>query len=156
VVVGVFGGRPVYLREVAEIVDGAEEPANYVFFGWGAHAGAGRQRRGDEGAARVVPTGRLGRRAGGDLDHGEAAGGERDFGGERGLAKVEELQGPEIPADVEVSDHAALRRDGGGEIERTAAAHGHRGVQRVDVDLADAGLARVGDRGGGDSRRRSR
>ena len=36
VVVGVFGGRPVYLREVAEIVDGAEEPAHYVFFGSGA------------------------------------------------------------------------------------------------------------------------
>ena len=36
VVVGVFGGRPVYLREVAEIMDGAEEPSNYVFFGHGA------------------------------------------------------------------------------------------------------------------------
>ena len=33
VVVGVFGGRPVYLKEVAEIVDGAEEPSNYVLFG---------------------------------------------------------------------------------------------------------------------------
>ena len=36
VVVGVFGGRPVYLREVAEIVDGAEEPSHYMFFGHGA------------------------------------------------------------------------------------------------------------------------
>ncbi|MBI5384571.1 MAG: efflux RND transporter permease subunit [Verrucomicrobia bacterium] len=35
VVVGVFGGKPVYLREVADIVDGAEEPANYVLFGVG-------------------------------------------------------------------------------------------------------------------------
>ncbi|MBP7951707.1 MAG: efflux RND transporter permease subunit [Verrucomicrobiales bacterium] len=33
IVAGVFQGRPVYLREVAEVVDGAEEPANYVFFG---------------------------------------------------------------------------------------------------------------------------
>ena len=33
VVVGVFGGRPVYLREIAEILDGAEEPSQYVFFG---------------------------------------------------------------------------------------------------------------------------
>ena len=32
VVVGVFEGRPVYLREVAEIKDGAEEPSQYVFF----------------------------------------------------------------------------------------------------------------------------
>jgi multidrug efflux pump subunit AcrB len=38
VVVGVYGGKPVYLREVAEITDGAEEPAQYVLFGWGAHA----------------------------------------------------------------------------------------------------------------------
>ncbi len=36
VVVGVHGGKPVYLREVAEIVDGPEEPSQYVFFGSGA------------------------------------------------------------------------------------------------------------------------
>jgi multidrug efflux pump subunit AcrB len=35
VVVGTFGGKPVYLREVAEIVDGAEEPRQYVLFGRG-------------------------------------------------------------------------------------------------------------------------
>ncbi|MGD0743598.1 MAG: efflux RND transporter permease subunit [Verrucomicrobiota bacterium] len=38
VVVGVFGGKPVYLRDVATIVDGAEEPNQYVFFGTVAHA----------------------------------------------------------------------------------------------------------------------
>ena len=38
VVVGVFGGKPVYLRDVAGIVDGAEEPNQYVLFGWGAAA----------------------------------------------------------------------------------------------------------------------
>ena len=36
VVVGVFGRKPVYLREVADIVDGGEEPSQYVFFGFGA------------------------------------------------------------------------------------------------------------------------
>src|SRR5204862_4895842 len=36
VVAGVFGGRPVYLREVADIVDGAEEASQYVLFGTGA------------------------------------------------------------------------------------------------------------------------
>ncbi|HBJ86828.1 MAG TPA: hypothetical protein DDZ88_23820, partial [Verrucomicrobiales bacterium] len=35
VVIGVFSGRPVYLREVAEIVDGGEEPTQYVFYGRG-------------------------------------------------------------------------------------------------------------------------
>ena len=36
VVIGVFGGKPVYLREVAEIKDAAEEPSQYVFSGSGA------------------------------------------------------------------------------------------------------------------------
>jgi multidrug efflux pump subunit AcrB len=38
VVVGVYSGKPVYLRDVADIVDGAEEPSQYVFFGNGAAA----------------------------------------------------------------------------------------------------------------------
>ncbi len=33
VVVGVYGGSPVYLDEVATILDGPEEPNNYVLFG---------------------------------------------------------------------------------------------------------------------------
>jgi multidrug efflux pump subunit AcrB len=36
VVVGVYAGKPVYLRDVADIMDGAEEPSQYVFFGTGA------------------------------------------------------------------------------------------------------------------------
>lgn len=39
VVAGVYAGKPVYLRDVADIVDGAEEPSQYVFFGAGAAAG---------------------------------------------------------------------------------------------------------------------
>src|SRR5579859_1561744 len=35
VVVGVSGGHPIYLRDVATIRDGPEEPANYVLFGLG-------------------------------------------------------------------------------------------------------------------------
>ena len=38
VVVGASGGRPVFLRDVAQIVDGPEEPATYVRFGAGAAA----------------------------------------------------------------------------------------------------------------------
>ncbi len=36
VVIGVFSGRPVYLREVAEILDGSEETNQYVLFGSGS------------------------------------------------------------------------------------------------------------------------
>ncbi|OQX18128.1 MAG: multidrug transporter AcrB [Desulfobulbaceae bacterium A2] len=39
VVVGVHGGRPVYLSEVAEVLDGPEEPDNYVLYGAGAQGG---------------------------------------------------------------------------------------------------------------------
>ncbi len=35
VVVGAYRGKPVYLRDVAQVVDGPEEPADYVFFGPG-------------------------------------------------------------------------------------------------------------------------
>jgi len=35
VVVGVFTGKPVYLKDVATIIDGPEEPKNYVLFGKG-------------------------------------------------------------------------------------------------------------------------
>ncbi|MBW1886753.1 MAG: efflux RND transporter permease subunit [Deltaproteobacteria bacterium] len=35
VVVGVHGDRPVYLREVATVIDGPQEPDQYVFFGLG-------------------------------------------------------------------------------------------------------------------------
>ncbi len=35
VVIGVFNDRPVYLRDVAKIEDGPEEPADYVMFGLG-------------------------------------------------------------------------------------------------------------------------
>jgi len=35
VIVGVFNGNPVYLRSVAEVVDGPEEASDYVFMGLG-------------------------------------------------------------------------------------------------------------------------
>jgi multidrug efflux pump subunit AcrB len=38
IVVGVRAGRPVYLSDVADIVDGPEEPARYVFLGTGPAA----------------------------------------------------------------------------------------------------------------------
>jgi multidrug efflux pump subunit AcrB len=42
VVVGVYGGRPVYLGSVATVEDGPEEPSEYVYFGTGgAEAGTG-------------------------------------------------------------------------------------------------------------------
>lgn len=82
VVVGVFGGKPVYLREVAEIVDGAEEPSQYVFFG----SGAGSV---DQPAVTLAIAKRPGANAIAVADEV--------------LRKVETLKGVVIPADVTVA-----------------------------------------------------
>jgi multidrug efflux pump subunit AcrB len=81
VVVGVFGGKPVYLREVAEIVDGAEEPSQYVFFG--------NANTPDEPAVTLSIAKRPGANAISVADHV--------------LEKIETLKGRIIPADVTVS-----------------------------------------------------
>jgi multidrug efflux pump subunit AcrB len=82
VVVGVFGGKPVYLREVAEIVDGAEEPSQYVFYGNGATAE-------DQPAVTLAIAKRPGANAIAVADEV--------------LRKVETLKGVVIPSDVTVS-----------------------------------------------------
>ncbi len=50
-VVGIAEGRPIYLRDVAEIVDGPEEPSQYVFFGAGP---AGKEHGGSKVASGGV------------------------------------------------------------------------------------------------------
>lgn len=83
VVVGVFEGRPVYLRDVAEIRDGAEEPSQYVFFGLG-------NSRGVEQPAVTLS---IAKRPGAN-----AISVAHDV-----LKKVEGLKGRIIPNDVEIS-----------------------------------------------------
>jgi multidrug efflux pump subunit AcrB len=56
VVVGVASDRPVFLRDVARVVDGPEEPSTYVRFGAGA-AAQGAER--ELGAGAVVIAGSL-------------------------------------------------------------------------------------------------
>jgi multidrug efflux pump subunit AcrB len=107
VVVGVFGGKPVYLREVADVVDGAKEPANYVFFG------SGQARAGDLQSPSVVND--ASGAAAGSRRHGRAdepavtlsiakrPGANAISVAEDVLRKVELLKGTVIPRDVEVS-----------------------------------------------------
>ena len=97
VVVGVVGGKPVYLREVADVVDGGEEPANYVFFG-GHDSGV-------EPAVTISVAKRPGANAIGVAD---------DV-----LKKIETLKGTLIPSDVEVSvtrDYAATAAEKSNEL----------------------------------------
>ncbi|HWL17925.1 MAG TPA: efflux RND transporter permease subunit, partial [Opitutus sp.] len=88
VVVGVHEQRPVYLRDVATIVDGPEEPANYVLHGSGTAAGE-----------QPAVTLSLAKRPGANAVDVVAA----------VLVKVDSLKGRVIPAAVEV----AVTRDYG-------------------------------------------
>ncbi len=98
VVVGVLGGKPVYLREVAEIIDGAEEPSQYVFFGQGragvspapgSSGQAGRLSCSEEPAVTLTVAKRPGANAI-SVAH-------------QVLKKVDTLKGRIIPNDVQVS-----------------------------------------------------
>ncbi|MDG4476080.1 efflux RND transporter permease subunit [Thiovibrio frasassiensis] len=81
-VVGVYGNRPVYLDEVATVLDGPEEPTNYVLFGQGkGHA--------EEAAVTLSLAKRPGANA---VQVVETV-----------LAKIETLKGSVIPGDVTIS-----------------------------------------------------
>jgi multidrug efflux pump subunit AcrB len=81
VVVGVFEGKPIYLRDVADIVDGAEEASNYVFYGDKANP--------EEPAVTITVAKRPGVNA---IDVADSV-----------LKKVDSLKGTLIPLDVAVS-----------------------------------------------------
>ncbi len=93
VVVGVFGGRPVYLRDVAEIADGAEEPANYVMFGQGVgepeSAKNEPKANGIEPAVTIAVSKRKGTNA---IEIAQKV-----------LEKIDSLKGTFIPNDIRVS-----------------------------------------------------
>jgi multidrug efflux pump subunit AcrB len=86
VVVGVFGGKPVYLRDVATIVDGAEEPNQYVFFG----TGAAKSALANEQPAVT-------------LSIAKRPGANAITVANEVLRKIDTLKGRIIPADVQVS-----------------------------------------------------
>jgi multidrug efflux pump subunit AcrB len=86
ITVGVSAGRPVYLGDVAEVEDGPEEPASYVFF---APGGATEQAGGEFAAVTLTVAKRKGTNA--------------TIVAERVLEKVESLRGYDIPRDVQIT-----------------------------------------------------
>ncbi|CAN5474333.1 efflux RND transporter permease subunit [soil metagenome] len=82
VVVGVFGDRPVFLRDVATIVDGPEEPADYVMYGEPSSNNI-------EPAITIAVSKRKGTNA---IEIADKA-----------LAKVDSLKGSFIPNDIRVT-----------------------------------------------------
>ncbi len=115
VVVGVFDNKPVYLREVAEIKDGAEEPSQYVFFGSGMARAA---NAGEEPAVTLSIAKRPGANAI-SVAH-------------QVLRKIEALKGRTIPNDVEIS---ITRNYGETAAEKSNELLLHMGLAVVGVSL---------------------
>jgi multidrug efflux pump subunit AcrB len=90
VVVGASSGRPVYLRDVAEIRDGPEEPTNYVLFGTGA-------------GSKMKSVGSLGESPAVTLTVSKRKGKNAVVVAEHAIEKVQSLKGTLIPAGVEVA-----------------------------------------------------
>ncbi|MGE5216749.1 MAG: efflux RND transporter permease subunit, partial [Chloroflexota bacterium] len=91
-VIGTFNEHPIYLRDVAEVIDGPEEPKNYVLFG----AGPARQPPGMRApAGRFFPAV--------TISVAKRKGTNAVAVAERVLEKVKEEKGRLIPDDVKVS-----------------------------------------------------
>ncbi|MGB3225298.1 MAG: efflux RND transporter permease subunit [Desulforhopalus sp.] len=99
IVVGVYGGQPIYLHEVAEVIDGPEEPADYVLYG-------DKQNEWQEEAAVTLT---IAKRPGAN-----AVSVVRDV-----IKKVDALKGSLIPTDLEISvtrDYGATASDKSNEL----------------------------------------
>jgi multidrug efflux pump subunit AcrB len=103
VVVGVFGGKPVYLRDVADIMDGAEEPGQYVFFGTGQRAAGVSPAEPTNGIAGKMPATRYGEHPAVTLSIAKRPGANAISVAREVLKKIETLKGRVIPGDVQVS-----------------------------------------------------
>jgi multidrug efflux pump subunit AcrB len=114
-VVGVHGGHPIYLRDVARVQDGAEEPTQYVLFGTGA---AVSRLAGEEPAVTLSVAKRPGSNA---ITVARAV-----------LAQVDRLKGTAIPADVSVS---ITRHYGASAAEKSNELLLHMAVAVVGVSL---------------------
>jgi multidrug efflux pump subunit AcrB len=89
-VVGVFEGRPVYLRDVGQVIDGPDQPSRYVWTGIGSAGGDGGVRAGAEfPAVTLAITKKPGENA---VDVAAQL-----------MQRVAELRGTIIPDDVRVT-----------------------------------------------------
>ena len=89
-VVGVFDGKPVFLSDIAEVEDGADQPSSYMWIGTGPAASDKQiDSQGEFTAVTVAITKKPGSNA---VDIAEQL-----------LKRVDELKGSVIPDDVKVS-----------------------------------------------------
>lgn len=93
VVVGVHDNRPIYLRDVAAVTDGPEEPADYVFMGLGPSAGEKGIEGFDAGRDYEAVTIALSKKPGANAS----------VVAERALEKIEALKGDIIPSGINIT-----------------------------------------------------
>jgi multidrug efflux pump subunit AcrB len=103
VVVGASGGRPVYLRDVATIEDGPEEPASYVTHGAGPARAFSHTLGEHRGASTEAAAAGQGPFAAVTISVAKRKGTNATVVAEQVLEKVEGLQGSLIPSDVRVN-----------------------------------------------------
>jgi multidrug efflux pump subunit AcrB len=115
VVLGAFDGKPIYLRDVADLSDGADDPDHYVLHGKGAATGGGG---GEQNAVTLTVAKRPNTNAIGVA--GEV------------LAKVDALKGRVIPSDVEVS---ITRHYGETAAEKSNELLFHMGIAVISVTV---------------------
>jgi multidrug efflux pump subunit AcrB len=120
VVVGAAEGRPVFLRDVANIADGGEEPAAYVRFGAGA-AATGETAAAGEGSWPAVTLAVAKRKGTNAVEVVEAA-----------LARLETVRPHLVPADVHVS---VTRNYGETAREKSDELLLHMGIAVISVAL---------------------
>ena len=91
VVVGIYNGKAIYLRDVADLTDGPEEPANYVFMGLGPAA--------DDKGLQSAP----GQFEAVTIAISKKKGANASTVAHEALAKMEALKGKLIPSDLQVT-----------------------------------------------------
>jgi multidrug efflux pump subunit AcrB len=101
VVVGVYSGKPVYLRDVADITDGAEEPSQYVFFGNGVAANVSLPLNSSHVLTNAATA--LAEEPAVTLSIAKRPGANAISVARQVLKKVDTLKGYIIPADVQVT-----------------------------------------------------
>lgn len=120
VVIGAFDSKPVYLREVADIVDGGADPQDYVLFGFGAGTPQSAKPRsfGEEPAVTITVAKRPGTNA---ISLARTV-----------LAKVEALKGRVIPNGVGI---AITRNYGETAAEKSNELLVHMGIAVLSVSI---------------------
>lgn len=117
VVVGAHDAKPIHISDVASVLDGPDDPTNYVLFGRGPAS-----KEGQDSALEPAVTISVAKRQGVnaiDVVHGA-------------LAKVETLKGTVIPGDVEIT---TTRNYGETSAEKSNELLVHMGIAVLSVTL---------------------